>query len=66
MSQYLLNADMGEGMGNDAVLMPHLDLANIACGFHASNPQLMAEAVQLAVRHGVQVGAHPSLSLIHI
>lgn len=60
MSQYLLNADMGEGMGNDAVLMPHLDLANIACGFHASNPQLMAEAVQLAVRHGVQVGAHPS------
>lgn len=60
MSRYLLNCDMGEGEADDAVLMPYLDLANIACGFHASDPQLMAETVQLALQHGVQIGAHPS------
>src|SRR5215471_8722280 len=53
-----INCDMGEGfglyrLGNDAALMPHIDLANIACGFHAS--------VRLAKQHGVKVGAHPSL-----
>ena len=61
-----LNADMGEGfglyrMGNDAALMPHIDLANVACGFHASDPSIMRATVRLAKQHGVEVGAHPSL-----
>jgi len=61
-----INCDMGEGygmyrLGDDAGLMPHIDLANIACGFHASDPTIMRETVRLAKRHGVKVGAHPSL-----
>src|ERR1700722_20185544 len=61
-----INCDMGEGfglyrMGNDAALMPHIDLANIACGFHASDPSIMHASVRLAKQHGVKVGAHPSL-----
>ncbi|MGA7786704.1 MAG: 5-oxoprolinase subunit PxpA [Xanthobacteraceae bacterium] len=61
-----INCDMGEGfglyqMGNDAALMPHIDLANIACGFHASDPTIMHATVRLAKQHGVKVGAHPSL-----
>jgi lactam utilization protein B len=61
-----INCDMGEGfglyhMGNDAALMPHIDLANIACGFHASDPSIMHATVRLAKQHGVKVGAHPSL-----
>jgi 5-oxoprolinase (ATP-hydrolysing) subunit A len=61
-----INCDMGEGygiyrLGNDAALMPHIDLANVACGFHASDPSIMHETVRLAKQHGVKVGAHPSL-----
>ena len=61
-----INCDMGEGFGlyrmaDDAKLMPHIDLANVACGFHASDPSIMHETVRLAKRHGVKVGAHPSL-----
>jgi len=61
-----INCDMGEGfglyrMGNDAALMPHIDLANVACGFHASDPSIMHATVRLAKAHDVKVGAHPSL-----
>jgi len=61
-----INCDMGEGfglyrLGNDAAMMPHIDLANVACGFHASDPSIMHETVRLAKQHGVKVGAHPSL-----
>jgi UPF0271 protein len=61
-----INCDMGEGfglfhMGDDAALMPHVDLANVACGFHASDPSIMRATVRLAREHGVKVGAHPSL-----
>jgi len=61
-----INCDMGEGfglyrMGNDAGLMPFIDLANVACGFHASDPSIMRATVRLAKQHGVKVGAHPSL-----
>jgi 5-oxoprolinase (ATP-hydrolysing) subunit A len=61
-----INCDMGEGfglyrLGNDAALMPHVDLANVACGFHASDPAIMHATVRLAKQHGVKVGAHPSL-----
>lgn len=61
-----INCDMGEGygiyrLGDDAALMPQIDLANIACGFHAGDPTVMRETVALAKSHGVRIGAHPSL-----
>ena len=62
----LINCDMGEGfalyhIGDDAGLMPLIDLANVACGFHASDFNHMRDTVRLAKRFGVKVGAHPSL-----
>jgi UPF0271 protein len=61
-----INCDMGEGfglyqLGDDAGLMPLIDVANVACGFHASDFNHMRRTVELAKQHGVQVGAHPSL-----
>ena len=58
-----LNADLGEGfgpwtMGDDAALMGVITSANIACGFHAGDPDIMARAIELARRHGVDIGAH--------
>lgn len=60
-----LNADCGESygafvMGDDAALMPHLDCANIACGFHGGDPLAILVALRRAKAAGVQVGAHPS------
>ena len=55
-----LNADVGEGCGQDAALMRLISSANIACGYHAGDAQSMHEAVALSVTHGVAVGAHPS------
>jgi len=56
-----LNADVGEGCGQDAALMPLISSASIACGSHAGDADSMREAVALARDHGVAVGAHPSL-----
>jgi UPF0271 protein len=61
-----INCDMGESfglyqMGDDAGLMPLIDIANVACGFHASDYNHMRATVRLAKAHGVKVGAHPSL-----
>lgn len=60
-----LNADIGESfgawtMGADELIMPHIDWANVACGFHASDPLTMATTVKLAKQHGVRIGAHPA------
>jgi len=60
-----LNCDMGEGygsytMGSDEEVMPLVSSANVACGFHASDPATMHRTVRLAKQHGVAVGAHPS------
>jgi UPF0271 protein len=55
-----LNCDLGEGCPYDAELMLLITSANIACGFHAGDPATAAAALQAAVRHGVQIGAHPS------
>jgi UPF0271 protein len=55
-----LNCDLGEGIGNDAELMPYIDEANIACGFHAGDAFTMRETVALCIRNGVKIGAHPS------
>jgi UPF0271 protein len=56
-----LNCDLGEGMAADAALMPLITSANIAAGFHAGDPGTIRATVQLAVAHGVAIGAHPSL-----
>jgi 5-oxoprolinase (ATP-hydrolysing) subunit A len=55
-----LNGDLGEGIGNDESIMPHITSANIACGFHAGDEHTMRETVRLAKRFGVNAGAHPS------
>jgi len=54
-----LNADVGEGVGDDEGVVPFVSSVNIACGFHAGNPLLMRSTVRLARRHGISVGAHP-------
>ncbi len=61
-----LNADMGESygrwtLGDDEALMPKLTSANIACGFHGGDPQVMRRTVALALEHGVGIGAHVAL-----
>lgn len=55
-----LNCDMGEGMGSDAAIFPFISSANIACGYHAGDPDTMRRTVELALRHHVAIGAHPS------
>jgi len=54
-----LNCDLGEGAGSEEAVMPFIDQANIACGFHAGSPELMRKTLILARAHGVSVGAHP-------
>jgi 5-oxoprolinase (ATP-hydrolysing) subunit A len=56
-----LNGDLGEGAAQDAELLPLLTSANIACGGHAGDAEAMRAAVELALRHGVAIGAHPGL-----
>ena len=55
-----LNCDTGEGIGNDAAIMPFISSANIACGFHAGDEQTMNDTVLLALKYNVNIGAHPS------
>lgn len=60
-----LNCDLGESygawrMGQDDLVMPLIDMANVACGFHAGDPSVMRNTVALAAKHGVDIGAHPS------
>jgi UPF0271 protein len=60
-----LNCDMGEAYGiykcgDDAAIMPLISVANVACGFHASDPSVMRKTERLAKQNGVRVGAHPS------
>jgi UPF0271 protein len=57
-----LNCDMGEGMANDAELMPFISSANIACGFHAGDEDTMKKIVELALLHHVAIGAHPGFA----
>ena len=61
----VINCDMGEAFGiyqcgDDEGIMPYISMANVACGFHASDPRVMRDTVALAKRHDVAVGAHPS------
>ena len=57
-----INCDMGESFGiynagNDQEIMPLIDVANVACGFHASDPNHMRKTVELAKKNKVKVGA---------
>ncbi|MYM54917.1 LamB/YcsF family protein [Thalassovita mangrovi] len=59
-----LNADMGESfgpwqMGDDAALLDIVTSANIACGYHAGDPDVMMQVMRKAVENGVGIGAHP-------
>lgn len=59
-----LNSDLGESfghytIGNDANVLPLITSANVACGFHAGDPSVMAKTVAIAESNGVAVGAHP-------
>jgi UPF0271 protein len=60
-----INCDLGESygawsMGLDSEVMPFIDQANIACGFHAGDPVVMQKTLTLAKQFNVSVGAHPS------
>jgi UPF0271 protein len=66
MAKVTINCDMGEAFGiyrfgEDETCMPFVTHANIACGFHASDPMVMRQTVQAAKRHGIAIGAHPGL-----
>ena len=55
-----INADLGEGMGNDAAIMPYISSCNIASGGHYGDAYTIREAIQLAKQYRVQIGVHPS------
>jgi UPF0271 protein len=62
-----LNADLGEGfgpwrMGDDDALLDIVTSANVACGFHAGDPDIMVETAAAARNRGVALGAHPGFS----
>ena len=55
-----LNCDMGEGIGNDSLIMPFISSANIACGYHAGDEDTMRKTVALCKIYNVAIGVHPS------
>jgi UPF0271 protein len=60
-----LNADLGESYGRwqsttDQDVMPYIDQANVACGYHAGDPKVLAATLALVKKHNVSLGAHPS------
>ena len=62
-----LNADMGESfgpwkMGDDAALLDIVTSANVACGFHAGDPDVMNQTMRTAIEKGVGIGAHPGFA----
>ena len=64
MANVDLNADLGEGFGayacgDDAAMLAVVTSANVACGLHAGDPEIMASTFRLAKERGVAVGAHP-------
>jgi UPF0271 protein len=55
-----INCDLGEGMPDDAAIIPFIDEANIACGFHAGDSLSMRTTIAHCLSHQVKIGAHPS------
>ena len=65
--QVNINSDLGESfgpwvMGNDAEVLKIVRSANVACGFHASDPVVMMDTVKLCAQNGVSIGAHPGFA----
>lgn len=61
-----INCDLGESfgrykLGEQEEILRYVTSANIACGFHAGDPSVMRETVELAIKNNVQIGAHPGL-----
>ncbi|HKK73524.1 MAG TPA: 5-oxoprolinase subunit PxpA [Saprospiraceae bacterium] len=59
-----INCDLGESygryrIGNDAIVFPLITSANIACGFHGGDPLHIQDTIKAAIKHQVQIGAHP-------
>ena len=70
MTDFNLNADMAEGygpwrMGDDDGLLQIISSANIACGFHAGDYQIMGQVMSKAQQQGVSIGAHPGFYDLH-
>ena len=70
MKKFNLNADMAEGygpwkMGDDQGLLDIVQTANIACGFHAGDHNIMADVMTKAQTNGVSIGAHPGFYDLH-
>ncbi|MGW8121869.1 5-oxoprolinase subunit PxpA [Roseivirga echinicomitans] len=64
MKQIDINCDMGESygnflVGNDKAIFPYITSTNIACGMHAGDPYHIQKTIEMAIAHGVQMGAHP-------
>lgn len=55
-----INCDVGEGIGNESELFPHISSCNVACGGHAGDEIIMQQVVSLAKKHQLRIGAHPS------
>ena len=66
MYQVDLNSDLGESFGRytigmDEKIIPLISSANIACGYHASDPVVMLESIARTKEAGIKIGAHPGL-----
>ena len=55
-----INCDLGEGLHNEHIIIPLISSCNISCGAHAGSIEIMDKVIQLAVKHKVKIGAHPS------
>jgi 5-oxoprolinase (ATP-hydrolysing) subunit A len=55
-----INCDLGEGMGNDELIMPFITSANIACGYHAGDAVWIQQTIEACQKYSVAIGAHPS------
>lgn len=55
-----INADVGEGAGNDPFIMPYISSCNIACGGHYGDERSMRSTIKLAIKNNVKIGAHPA------
>jgi UPF0271 protein len=54
-----INCDLGEGVGNEADIMPFISSANISCGFHAGSEDTIKRTIEIAQQYDVAIGAHP-------
>ena len=55
-----INCDLGEGFNNEHIIMPLISSCNISCGAHAGSLEIIDRVIQLALKHKVKIGAHPS------